>query len=78
MQFQIDFHQNLFAVFRLLVLTVPSMYSVMYFTMWQNYVSRLDACLGAVMLIIQVCQIGSCVVSLVLAFLRPIKAGKQG
>ena len=55
--FQDDFDHKLGAVFRILVLTVPSMYAVAYFTMWQAFVSRLDVMLGSVMLLIQACQL---------------------
>ncbi len=67
----------MFAVFRILVLTAPSMYAVAYFTFWQNYVSRLDFSLGLVMLVIQTFQLFSCFVSLVLAFIRPLAAVKS-
>ena len=52
--FQDDFEKSLSNVFRILVLTVPSMYAVAYFTLWQNIVTRLDMVLGGIMLIIQV------------------------
>ena len=52
--FQDDFEKSLSNVFRILVLTVPSMYAVAYFTLWQNIVTRLDMILGGIMLIIQV------------------------
>ena len=51
-----DFEKSLSNVFRILVLTVPSMYSVAYFTLWQNIVTRLDMVLGGIMLVIQACQ----------------------
>merc|ERR1739846_167956 len=51
-----DFEKSLSNVFRILVLTVPSMYAVAYFTLWQNIVTRLDMVLGGIMLIIQMCQ----------------------
>ena len=49
------------AIFRILVLTVPSMYSVVYFTFWQTFVTRLDAALGLIMLLIQVMQFFSAI-----------------
>lgn len=51
-----DFDGNLSAVFRILVLTVPSMYAVAYMTFWQSFVTRLDAALGMIMLLIQTMQ----------------------
>ena len=54
LSFQDDFEKSLSNVFRILVLTVPSMHSVAYFTLWQNIVTRLDMVLGGIMLVIQV------------------------
>jgi len=51
-----DFDKSLANIFQILVLTVPSMYSVAYFTLWQNIVTRLDMVLGGIMLVIQTCQ----------------------
>ena len=48
-----DFDRQLQKVFWILGLTVPSVYSVWYFTFWQTYVTRLDAALGMVLLLIQ-------------------------
>jgi len=50
------FDKNLQNLFRILVLTVPSIYSVAYFTFWQHLVLRLDTVLGSIMLVIQVSQ----------------------
>jgi hypothetical protein len=38
---QADFDQRLSAMFQILVLTLPSMYSVAYFTFWQNKLTSL-------------------------------------
>ena len=43
----------MFAVFQIIILTVPSMYAVAYFALWQNLVTRLDLSLGIIMLHIQ-------------------------
>ena len=51
------------AIFHILVLTVPSMYSVVYFTFWQTFVTRLDAALGVIMLLIQTMQFFSAMLS---------------
>ncbi|TRY75540.1 hypothetical protein TCAL_07123 [Tigriopus californicus] len=48
-----DFDKDLNAVFRLLVLTVPNMYLVAFFSFWQTYVTRLELALGVIMLIFQ-------------------------
>merc|ERR1739844_350344 len=58
-----DFDSQMSAIFRILVLTVPSMYSVAYFTFWQTFVTRLDAALGMIMLLIQVMQFFSALLS---------------
>ena len=58
-----DFDSQMSAIFRILVLTVPSMYAVAYFTFWQTFVTRLDAALGAIMLLIQVMQFFSALLS---------------
>lgn len=50
------FDRKLNEVFRILVLTVPSMYTVTYFTMWQTVVTKLDAALGGLMLLLQFLQ----------------------
>ena len=60
-QFQVDFDTKMSAIFRILVLTVPSTYSVVYFTFWQTFVTRLDAALGMIMLLIQVMQFFSAI-----------------
>ncbi len=39
------------------------MYSVVYFTFWQTFVTRLDAALGMVMLLIQTMQFFSAIFS---------------
>jgi len=57
----VDFDNRMSAIFRILVLTVPSMYSVVYFTFWQTFVTRLDAALGLIMLLIQVMQFFSAI-----------------
>lgn len=59
----VDFDKKMSAVFRILVLTVPSMYSVAYFTFWQTFVTRLDAALGMIMLLIQTMQFFSAMLS---------------
>eukprot|EP00095_Tigriopus_kingsejongensis_P010473 snap_masked-scaffold1269_size51662-processed-gene-0.3 protein:Tk10473 transcript:snap_masked-scaffold1269_size51662-processed-gene-0.3-mRNA-1 annotation:"transmembrane protein 80" len=51
-----DFDKDLNAVFRLMVLTVPNMYLVAYFTFWQTYVTRIELALGGIMLIFQASQ----------------------
>ena len=56
---KVDFDKRLSVVFRVLVLTVPSMYAVAYLALWQAFVSRLDFCLGIVMLVIQAAQLFS-------------------
>lgn len=45
------------AVFRILILTVPSMYGVAYFTFWQVKITRLDVILGIIMLVVQSIQL---------------------
>ena len=60
-KFQVDFDTKMSAIFRILVLTVPSTYSVVYFTFWQTFVTRLDAALGMIMLLIQVMQFFSAI-----------------
>merc|ERR1739844_841281 len=59
----VDFDKKMSAIFRILVLTVPSMYSAVYFTFWQTFVTRLDAALGMIMLLIQVMQFFSALLS---------------
>lgn len=59
----VDFDNQISAIFRILVLTVPSMYSVVYFTFWQTFVTRLDAALGMMMLLIQTMQFFSAIMS---------------
>ena len=54
--FQADFDKDLASVFRIMVLTLPSTYMVMYFTLWQTYVTKLEVALGGIMLVIQVSQ----------------------
>jgi len=63
-----DFDKGLSNIFRILVLTVPSMYSVFYFTLWQNIVTRLDMVLGGIMLVIQTCQFLSAFLSIWVKF----------
>jgi len=63
-----DFDKSLSNIFRILVLTVPSMYSVAYFTLWQNIVTRLDMILGGIMLVIQMCQFLSAFLSIWVKF----------
>lgn len=58
-----DFDSQISSIFRILVLTVPSMYSVVYFTFWQTFVTRLDAALGMMMLLIQTMQFFSAILS---------------
>lgn len=60
----VDFDTKLSAIFRILVLTVPSMYSVVYFTFWQTFVTKLDAALGMIMLLIQTMQFFSAMFTL--------------
>merc|ERR1712008_404701 len=57
----VDFDNRMSAIFRILVLTVPSMHGVVYFTFWQTFVTRLDAALGLIMLLIQVMQFFSAI-----------------
>lgn len=45
--------KKLSAIFRILVLTVPSLYGVFYFTFWQAKITRLDVILGMIMLLVQ-------------------------
>ena len=70
-----DFHRDMFAVFRIIVLTVPSMYAVAYFAFWQNFVTRLDLSLGVIMLLIQGAQVVSSFTTLVLNFMAQTRAG---
>ena len=70
-----DFRRDMFAVFRIIVLTVPSMYAVAYFAFWQNFVTRLDLSLGVIMLIIQGAQVVSSFTALVLNFMAQMRAG---
>ncbi len=72
--FQSDFESDLGLVFRLLVLTVPSMYSVAYLALWQTHLTRLDSIFGAIMLLVQGCQMLSCALLIVPKFLRPSRA----
>ena len=72
-----DFHRDMFAVFRIIVLTVPSMYAVAYFAFWQNFVTRLDFSLGVIMLLIQGAQVFSSFTALVFTFLGPRRAGRK-
>jgi len=67
------FDKNLQNLFRILVLTVPSIYSVAYFTLWQHLVLRIDAVLGSIMLIIQSLQFISAFYNLSKKYLRPKK-----
>jgi len=69
----VDFDSQLSAIFRILVLTVPSMYSVAYFTFWQTYVTRLDASLGMIMLLIQTMQFFSAMFTMWPKFKNPLK-----
>jgi len=41
LSFQGDFDKRLSIIFQILVMTLPSMYSVAYFTFWQNKVTSL-------------------------------------
>ena len=70
-----DFRRDMFAVFRIIVLTVPSMYAVAYFAFWQNFVTRLDLSLGVIMLIIQGAQVVSSFTALVINFMAQMRAG---
>ena len=70
-----DFHRDMFAVFRIIVLTVPSMYAVAYFAFWQNFVTRLDLSLGIIMLLIQGAQVVSSFAALVMNFAAQMRAG---
>jgi len=67
------FDKNLQNLFRILVLTVPSLYSVAYFTLWQHLVLRLDAVLGGIMLVIQISQFVSAFYNLSKKYLIPKK-----
>ena len=55
------------------MLTVPSLYSVAYFTLWQHLVLRLDAVLGGIMLVIQISQFVSAFYNLSKKYLIPKK-----
>ena len=70
-----DFHRDMFSVFRIIVLTVPSMYAVAYFAFWQNFVTRLDLSLGVIMLLIQGAQVVSSFTALVINFMAQMRAG---
>lgn len=69
----VDFESQMSAIFRILVLTVPSMYSVAYFTFWQTFVTRLDAALGMIMLLIQTMQFFSAMFTMWPKFRNPLK-----
>ena len=70
-----DFHRDMFAVFQIIILTVPSMYAVAYFALWQNLVTRLDLSLGVIMLLIQGAQVVSSFAALVMNFAAQMRAG---
>ena len=65
----------MFAVFQIIILTVPSMYTVAYFALWQNLVTRLDLSLGVIMLLIQGAQVVSSFAALVMNFAVQMRAG---
>jgi len=58
------FEKGLSQVFHILVLTVPSMYAVAYFVLWQTFVTRLEAVFGGILLIIQAAQFLSAALNL--------------
>ena len=70
-----DFHRDMFSVFQIIILTVPSMYAVAYFALWQNLVTRLDLSLGVIMLLIQGAQVVSSFAALVMNFAVQMRAG---
>ena len=72
-----DFHRDMFAVFRIIVLTVPSMYAVAYFAFWQNFVTRLNLSLGIIMLLIQGAQVVSSFATMFLNSLAHTRAGRE-
>ncbi|CAB4067368.1 unnamed protein product [Lepeophtheirus salmonis] len=60
------FNQRLRSIFQILVLTVPSMYAILYFTAWQTVVTRLDAILGVLMILLQTAQFVSAFIHILL------------
>jgi len=52
-----DLGKQLFLVFRILVLTLPSQYLVAYFTFYQTRLTQLDVVLGLIMLVTQFIQL---------------------
>eukprot|EP00096_Caligus_rogercresseyi_P015502 TRINITY_DN7930_c0_g1_i1.p1 TRINITY_DN7930_c0_g1~~TRINITY_DN7930_c0_g1_i1.p1 ORF type:complete len:148 (+),score=22.41 TRINITY_DN7930_c0_g1_i1:180-623(+) len=50
------FDERLRSIFTILVLTLPSMYAVLYFSHWQSLPTRLDVILGWIMIIMQSSQ----------------------
>lgn len=68
-----DFDRQLQKLFWILGLTVPSVYLTTYFTFWQTYVTRLDAALGIVFLLIQSMQLMSAMLYLWPRFQNPFR-----
>lgn len=72
-----DFDRQLQKIFWILGLTVPSVYSVWYFTFWQTYVTRLDAALGMILLLIQGMQFMSAMLYLWPRFRNPFRRPQE-
>jgi len=68
-----DFDRQLQRIFWILGLTVPSVYSVWYFTFWQTYVTRLDRAFGMILLLIQGLQFLSAMLHLWPRFRNPLR-----
>ena len=68
-----DFDRQLQKIFWILGLTVPSVYSVWYFTFWQTYVTRLDRAFGMILLLIQGLQFLSAMLHLWPRFRNPLR-----
>jgi len=52
-----DLGRQLSVIFRILVLTLPSQYLVVYFTFYQSRLTQLDVVLGMIMLVTQFIQL---------------------
>jgi len=68
-----DFDRQLQKIFWILGLTVPSVYSVWYFTFWQTYVTRLDRAFGMILLLIQGLQFLGAMLHLWPRFRNPLR-----
>lgn len=68
-----DFDRQLQRIFWILGLTVPSVYSVWYFTFWQTYVTRLDRAFGMILLLIQGLQFLGAMLHLWPRFRNPLR-----